>query len=245
MIIKYLKKFIQFFVESHIKATLGFFYYFILCLILLPIIVGLGYVVIGPIVLFVEFLGAKPGTSIVVAFIIVFTIAFLFSIYQYLRDEDSQIKLKEDVKKAGGWDEYMKKEYSKDINSIPELNKQIEDYPNDYSLYYKRGLLKKYTVDALKDYDKAIQLNPLYTNAYLYRAVCKERIKDYYGAIFDYTEVIKLSKDSDIDLSGAAYEGRGRCKYELGDKEGALKDGLKRQASNKKFTDMIKNKYGV
>ena len=68
--------------------------------------------------------------------------------------------------------------------------------------------------EAIDAYDKAIELNPEYADAYRKRATMKLTLDDYEGAIEDYTQCIKLN-------SGSAwvYYNRGFAKAKLGDSE--------------------------
>ena len=43
---------------------------------------------------------------------------------------------------------------------------------------------------ALKDYTRAIELDPKSINAYNYRGICYYRMEDYRRAINDYTRVV-------------------------------------------------------
>ena len=68
-------------------------------------------------------------------------------------------------------------------------------------------------------YDRTLALNPDLSSAYINRAKCKEIIKDYQGALVDYSTAISLNpKDLDI------YYLRGNIKQALGDNAGALDD---------------------
>jgi tetratricopeptide (TPR) repeat protein len=74
-------------------------------------------------------------------------------------------------------------------------------------------------VGSIKDYDKAIKLNPKYTDAYYNRATSKIYIKDYKGAIADYNRAIELRPDF---LN--AFTNRGVAKLNSKDLKGAVQD---------------------
>ena len=74
---------------------------------------------------------------------------------------------------------------------------------------------------ALTDYNKAIELNPKHTEAYLVRATLKQlNLNDISGALADYNKTIELDPKH-----AQAYAGRGWLKMEkLKDKTGAIQD---------------------
>jgi tetratricopeptide (TPR) repeat protein len=122
--------------------------------------------------------------------------------------------------------------------------------------YDKLGINKAKERDfegAIKNFCRAIKLNPDYANAYNNRALIRAELGDYPGAIEDYTEAILLNpKCSDFhrnhgiiscelgDHRGAqadhsraiqlnpnndqAYNSRGFARLQMGDVPGALKD---------------------
>ena len=102
--------------------------------------------------------------------------------------------------------------------AINDYTKGIELYPKSYSLYSQRGLLKRKTNDYdgdLADFTKSIDLNyyhnytelldkittsendsivgSAYADAYYYRGLSKKDLKDYTGAIKDFTFVLEIN----------------------------------------------------
>jgi tetratricopeptide (TPR) repeat protein len=74
--------------------------------------------------------------------------------------------------------------------------------------------------EAIKQFDRAISLNPQYTVAYFARAYIKSQLNDIKGALADYNQAIAISPQG-----AAFYIARGRLKaYELKDFSGALAD---------------------
>src|ERR1700751_1582130 len=65
--------------------------------------------------------------------------------------------------------------------------------------YLTSGLAKDDLEDydgAISDYNKAIELNPHYAEAYYKRGNVKKNIKDYTGALADYTKSIEIKPDN-------------------------------------------------
>ena len=85
--------------------------------------------------------------------------------------------------------------------------------------YYNRGdaklKLKDYK-NAILDYNKAIELDPNYVDAYNVRGLAKYDLKDYGGAILDFNKVIELNNKGPYFLAGAHYN-RGDAKRYLTD----------------------------
>ena len=103
-------------------------------------------------------------------------------------------------------------------------NKGIKWNKKSAQLYYRRGSLhnrnKNYT-SAIKDFSKSIGIDSLYNNGYPYwsRAISKERINDFEGALLDYNSaVLKNSKQANFFLF------RGVLKHKMKDQKGALSD---------------------
>ena len=78
--------------------------------------------------------------------------------------------------------------------------------------------LKEYE-GAIKDYDKAIELDPNYALAYMNRGIAKAQLKQYSAAIADYDKAIEL--DPNFAL---AYHNRGVAKYNLAQYNAAIAD---------------------
>ena len=106
-----------------------------------------------------------------------------------------------------------------------------------YEYYFYLGLVEADYNEKLKYYDKAIKLNPDYTDAYINRGLVKNELQDFDGSIADYNKAIEL--DSKCSL---AYNNRGYTKYKKGDYEGALKDYNKAILLNPKLNIALDNK---
>ena len=64
---------------------------------------------------------------------------------------------------------------------------------------------------AIADYDRALELNPQFAQAYYNRGNAKRTLKDYQGAIADYDKAIELNP-----RFAQAYYNRGVAKSDLG-----------------------------
>ena len=87
---------------------------------------------------------------------------------------------------------------------------------------YNKGNEKSNSQDfagSIKEYDKAIKLDPKYTDAYYNRGSSKMYVKDYKGAVADFDKAIQQKPDF---LN--AYTNRGVAKLKLNDTKNAIKD---------------------
>ena len=97
------------------------------------------------------------------------------------------------------------------ISSGQTAEKHLENGNAKYNLRDYSG--------AILDYNKAIEINPYYTEAYYKRGNAKRDIGDNHGAIQDYNKAIEINPN-DAD----AYLNRGYAKDKLDDKNGACLD---------------------
>jgi tetratricopeptide (TPR) repeat protein len=91
-------------------------------------------------------------------------------------------------------------------------------YDKKNSIEFKE-VMQVETDEAIKDYNKAIELDPKYAISYNYRGNAKVLLGDYDEAIKDYTKLIKLNPKY-----VEAYNNRGRAKIFLKDYHGAIQD---------------------
>ena len=126
----------------------------------------------------------------------------------------------------------------------------VEDV-NDFSKYLdlpvsneKKGIVDKtdgretINPDAKAYYIKAINLKPINTEDYLYRALSKQRLKDYTGALNDFTKAIELNPKNLI-----AYNNRAYTKIILKDLSGACEDWKKFEDLGGIVDEVSKNEF--
>lgn len=100
------------------------------------------------------------------------------------------------------------------VRACNAFSKVLSNNPKHYEALIQRGLL--YTtlhqyVDALQDFDTAIEVNSNESIAYLYRGKCYHKnLRQKDKALADYTEAIRLAPSS-----GAAYFARGELYDEI------------------------------
>lgn len=109
-----------------------------------------------------------------------------------------------------------------------QFNKMIDDlvsYMKNGSValeYNNNGITKGKKGDyegAIKEFTKAIEINPNYPGSYDNRGIARRYMGDYEGAIADHTKAIELN----LNLFGA-YNNRGIAKGYMSDYEGAIRD---------------------
>ncbi|MDY6128881.1 MAG: tetratricopeptide repeat protein, partial [Elusimicrobiaceae bacterium] len=113
------------------------------------------------------------------------------------------------------------------IQALRTLNPQYQftpaqEEPLNAEEYFGKGLGWAELTNfhkAIKNYDKAIELDPQYADAYNDRGNAKNDLKDYAGAIADYDKAIELDPKFAM-----AYNNRGVAKYNLKDYVGAMAD---------------------
>jgi len=107
-----------------------------------------------------------------------------------------------------------------DLNTSGNTKKNLKDY-----------------YGAIKDYSRAIRLNPDYTNAYFNRGIANYNLKDYKGAIEDYNIVIEFKPDF-----ASAFNNRGLAKANLKDYKGAIEDYSRAIELNPDYADAYSNR---
>lgn len=104
-------------------------------------------------------------------------------------------------------------------------SRSIEIRPNAYR-YYNLGALRVKLGDikgAIKDYTKAIEINPSFAVAYGNRGDSWRREGDCKKAINDFNEALRINPENQI-IRMVSYGGRGWCLAEQGDKKQAIEE---------------------
>ena len=104
---------------------------------------------------------------------------------------------------------------------IPSYLSKGQNQEQYYQSGFKKYRLGEY-VNAIKDFDKAIDLNTKNTitnDATYFRAQSKFFLEDYYGAIYDFTTFLNINYEF-----CEGYWNRGMVKEKIGDLVGACQD---------------------
>jgi tetratricopeptide (TPR) repeat protein len=122
-------------------------------------------------------------------------------------------------------------------------NNILQSAPQTAADFSLRGSLKHSIGDyvgAIKDFTKAIELDPENDTYYLCRGHSIDNFGDHVGAIKDFTKAIeihsRIDRDELDDLTGSLFfKFRGACKCKIGDYVGAIEDyseALERDSGN-------------
>ena len=171
-----------------------------------------------------------------------------------------------------GYLHYQQKKYKEAIEALSEANRIRPD--GSANVFVIRGSAKAALHDykaAIKDYNKAISLNPKNAAAYNNRGLAKIKMRRYEDAVKDYDEAIRLNPkqaetfsnrgkarimlkqfedaiadyDKAFDLSPRSfkdYSNRGLAKYFLDQNEAAIKDYDKAIGLNPKDVSVYINR---
>lgn len=110
-------------------------------------------------------------------------------------------------------------------NAIINFTTAIRIDSNSKQSFSARGYCKEelqVPKMAKDDYDKAIEIDPNFVEALLYRATNLDNSKNYDEALIEYDKVIKLEPENHL-----AFFNRGNTKFNLNDKLGACNDWTK------------------
>ena len=116
-------------------------------------------------------------------------------------------------------------EYQKAIDHFTEHINLVSNIINKAMSYINRGNSKNELgqfAEAIKDYNKAIELNPNYAAAYSNRGNAKDNLGEPQAAIEDCNKAIELNPNSAL-----AYNNRGNAKNKLGQHQAAIEDYTK------------------
>lgn len=96
---------------------------------------------------------------------------------------------------------------------------------------YRKALNSEDLEERISLLDQVIAEDPKNLDAYFYRALAKNDLGDYQGAIVDYSKIILIEPDADT------YFNRGNSRYNLEDFEGAKADFEKAVELDRSFID--------
>lgn len=123
--------------------------------------------------------------------------------------------------------------------SVIKNTMKLERYPNNATLYSDRGaahLLLQNFDDALRDFNRAIELKPDYADAYSNRGLVHYAQAEYIEAIADYDRAIAI-----LNTDAVYFLNRGQAYRKLGTYEQALTD-INRSAALMSHPDTIKER---
>ena len=136
--------------------------------------------------------------------------------------------------------DYARNEQSQWQQAIEHYNTALTFASNDAELFFGRANayveLKNYPV-AIANFDRAIELNPDFTNAYSNRGVTKNYLQDWAGAQADFDRAIALNPDL-----ANAYSNRGVAKHDLGNHPAAIADFDRAIELNPEFNGAYANR---
>ena len=119
--------------------------------------------------------------------------------------------------------------YTEQIRKSEEANDEEAIAFNHFQRGIFRSALENYK-EAIQDYDKAIEINSKYAEAYHNRGIANTELKEYKEAIQDYDKAIEINSKYAI-----AYSNRGVVKAKLGRHKEAIKDYGKAIKINPKY----------
>ncbi|WP_199114608.1 tetratricopeptide repeat protein [Snuella sedimenti] len=98
---------------------------------------------------------------------------------------------------------------------------------------YRKAMRSTDLNEKIELFNQVIKLEPKKLNAYFYRAIAKNDLGDYSGAIVDYSKILIDKPDADT------YFNRGNSRYSLQDYEGAKQDYQKALDIDPDFIDAL------
>ena len=120
------------------------------------------------------------------------------------------------------------------------FNDVVKKYPDNHYGYWLRGNIRYHQgalFDALRDYNKALELNPRYATAYVNRGCVYNMLNDYKDALQDLNRAISMDT-----TMAEAYNNRGWAYYALGDKKSALPDYNRAILLNPAYAEAYNNR---
>jgi tetratricopeptide (TPR) repeat protein len=109
--------------------------------------------------------------------------------------------------------------YSFNLQGQPSLSSAHHQASEEFSLGIQSGMNQQFK-NALNHFNQACELNPDFSEAYLFRGITQIELKDYHSAISDLTRSLELEHTH----AAKAYYFRGLARAALNDHPGAIKD---------------------
>lgn len=141
------------------------------------------------------------------------------------------LSAEEYVRKGEGWKVLPGPRADKQQKELACYNAALEEDQKYFDAYFARGVLKgnMYNYEeALKDLDKAIELERYSARAYKYRGYLKSCLRRYEEAIKDFDRSVELDPQD-----AQAYEQRGDAKRSAENNEGCIEDYTRAQSLEK------------
>ena len=133
-------------------------------------------------------------------------------------------------------------EIKEKIKELKKIQGEIEGYDDDdkAKLYFELGYYTEDLGEKIKYYDKVIELDPNYKEAYNNRGNAKDDLGNHEEAIKDYNSLIKL--DSSYRC---VYYNRGLAKFKSGNFKGAIEDYNREIELNPNYIDTYNNRAEI
>ncbi len=120
-------------------------------------------------------------------------------------------------------------------SKIPKTGREKS---NDFITSGNARFEQKDYLGALQNYQKAIDSDPYYCDAYMYHGNCKIMLKDYPNALKDYNKATELQP-----FDGRLFRVRGQIKHAMGDINGATVDWMKASQLGDKEAGQLMMKF--
>ena len=123
-----------------------------------------------------------------------FLILIVFSCSNFLNTNKLKAESYQKSYRERGNESLLKKNLG---NAINYFTKALQNYPNDFFIYFQRGLARYESGDingSIEDYTKSINLNPFNREAYNNRGVAYSILGEYKKAISDFNNALHETK---------------------------------------------------
>ena len=165
--------------------------------------------------------------KIVICFIVIFLLNIIY-LPIFAKENTLTIEQMKEINEFGNKIDYLIYQ-KKDFEACLLASKMIHKYPKDPNSYFSYALASFHAGrldEAIKYYEKCIELDKTYHQAYCNIGLIKYSQKDYKEAIKYYTKAIKITSKSNKyrQDNALAYSNRALAKYFNNNLKDALKD---------------------